>query len=79
MGVNLSSLMHYYVRGRDRSLSHLVVPALGFLVCLYLWLSLSVVAKIAGGAWLLGGIAYGAWKTGGFRSQVIRFEAPPED
>jgi amino acid transporter len=79
MGVNLSSLMHYYARGRDRSLSHLLVPALGFLVCLYLWLSLSGAAKIAGGAWLLGGIAYGAWKTGGFRKQVIRFEAPPED
>ncbi len=27
MGVNISSLVHYYVRGRDRHWSHLVAPA----------------------------------------------------
>jgi amino acid transporter len=79
MGVNLSSLMHYWARGRDRSVSHLLVPACGFLVCLYLWLSLSVLAKVVGGSWLLIGVAYGAWKTGGFQRATIRFEAPPED
>jgi amino acid transporter len=79
MGVNLSSLMHYWGRGRDRSLSHLLVPACGFIVCLYLWLSLSVLAKVVGGSWLLLGIIYGAWKTGGFKRATIRFESPAED
>jgi putrescine importer len=79
MGVNVSSLLHYWARGRDRRWSHLVLPAVGFVVCLYLWLSLSVLAKIAGGVWLVAGVAYGWWKTGGFRRQVISFDIPPEE
>lgn len=79
MGVNVSSLVHYYVRGRDRHWSHLVAPAAGFAVCLYLWLSLSWTARIAGFAWLAFGVAYGAWKTGGFRRDIIRFEIPEDE
>jgi amino acid transporter len=79
MGVNISSLVHYYARGRDRHWSHLILPATGFIVCLYLWLSLSILAKIAGGTWLVAGVAYGWWKTGGFRRQVINFDIPPEE
>lgn len=79
MGVNLSSLVHYYIRERDRHWSHLAAPAAGFLVCLYLWLSLSWIAKIAGFAWLAFGVAYGAWKTGGFRRDIIRFEIPADE
>lgn len=78
-GVNASSLLHYYVRGRDRHWSHLVLPALGVVVCLYLWLSLSMLAKMAGVAWLVFGVGYGAWKTGGFRKDIISFEVPEED
>lgn len=77
-GVNLSSLLHYYVRGRDRHWSHLVAPALGAVVCLYLWLSLSTLAKLAGFAWLTFGVVYGAWKTGGFRKDIIRFDVPED-
>jgi amino acid transporter len=73
MGVNLASLLHYYVRGRDRHWSHLLVPAVGFAVCLYLWLSLSVMAKIAGASWLAFGVIYGAVKTRGFRTGIIQF------
>ena len=74
MGVNVSTLLHYWVRGHDRRWTFLVLPALGFLVCLYLWLSLSVIAKIAGASWLIVGLAYGAWKTHGFRRDMVRFE-----
>jgi amino acid transporter len=77
-GVNVASLLHYWVRGRDRSWSHLVAPAAGAAVCLYLWLSLSPLAKIAGTAWLVFGVAYGAWKTGGFRRNLISFDIPDE-
>lgn len=66
MGVNLSALIHYYVRGRDRRLRHLVPPILGFLICLYLWLSLTWLTFIIGVTWLVLGIAYGAWRTAGF-------------
>ena len=74
MGVNLSSLLRYYVRGEDRSWSHLVVPLLGFLICLYLWLSLRTPAKIVGLAWLAAGMAFGAWKTKGFKLQLLNFD-----
>lgn len=78
MGVNLSVLLRYFVRGENRRASFLIPPALGFLICLYLWLSLSRPARIAGAVWLVMGIVYGAWKTGGFRREMLRFEAPPE-
>jgi putrescine importer len=74
MGVNLSSLLRYYVRGEDRSWSHLVVPLLGFLICLYLWLSLRTPAKIAGLIWLGLGMAFGAWKTKGFKLRLLSFD-----
>jgi len=62
MGVNLSALTRYWIRATDRRLTNLVPPILGFLICLYLWLSLSMFAKIAGVAWLLVGlIAYSKW------------------
>ena len=79
MGVNVASLLRYWVRGNDRHWSHLIIPAVGFLVCFYLWLSLSTLAKTAGIIWLLTGLAYGAWRTGGFRRNLIRFEVPAEE
>ncbi len=77
-GVNVSSLLHYYVRGRDRHWSHLLAPAAGAVVCLFLWYSLSTVAKIAGLGWLTFGVAYGAWKTSFFTKDIIRFDVPEE-
>ncbi|MDX1980850.1 MAG: APC family permease [Bryobacteraceae bacterium] len=79
MGVNLSSMLHYWVRGRQRNLSNLLPPLAGMLVCFYLWISLSRNAQMAGAAWLAVGIAYGAWKTGGFRHSMPRFESGLSD
>jgi amino acid transporter len=73
-GVNVSSLLHYWARGRERHWSHLLLPLVGAVVCLYLWLSLSVLAKTAGACWLVFGLIYGAWKTSGFRKQIISFD-----
>ena len=78
MGVNAAAFTHYYLRGRERKLTHLLPPVLGFLICFYIWLSLRTPAKIAGGLWLLVGIAYGAWKTGGFRREIA-FSDPPAE
>jgi len=79
MGVNLAALMRYYVRENEKKLSNLLPPALGFLICLLLWLNLSRPAKIAGVIWMGVGIAFGAWKTRGFRGNLIDFELPPEE
>jgi amino acid transporter len=78
MGVNVAWLVRYYVRGDDRKLLNLVPPVLGFLICLYLWLSLRTPTKIVGFIWLLTGVAYGAWKTQGFRRAIEFREANDE-
>lgn len=72
MGVNVAAFLHYFVRG-ERKLSHLIIPAAGFLVCFGMWISLRNTAKFAGLAWLAVGVLYGAWKTDWFR-KPIRFE-----
>jgi putrescine importer len=76
MGVNLSAVVHYYIRGREKKMTDFLPPALGFLICLLLWVNLSWPAKIAGAIWMAVGIAFGAWKTGGFRRDLIEFEVP---
>jgi putrescine importer len=75
MGVNLSALVQYWWRAERRRPVDLVPPLAGFLICAYLWWSLSLPARIAGFVWLTTGIAYGAWKTGGFRRPIEFREA----
>jgi putrescine importer len=62
MVVNLCVIGHYFVRRRERrSVSawrYLVSPAIGFLVCLWIWLSVSPLAMKVGALWSLAGIAY---------------------
>ncbi len=69
--VNLSVIRHYYIRLGKRSgmdfATNLVFPALGALVCAYIWMSLTEKAKIAGFAWLAIGTIYLAVVTRGFR------------
>ena len=79
MGVNLAALARYYVRGENKkNLWNLLLPLAGFLICLYLWYNLFLVAKVAGLAWLAGGFAYGAWKTRWFRNK-IEFSVPDDE
>jgi putrescine importer len=79
MGVNAAALMRYYVRERKKQLRNLIPPALGFFVCLLLWLNLSRPARIAGSVWMIAGIAFGAWKTRGFRGELVNFDIPAEE
>jgi putrescine importer len=79
MGVNLASLTYYYIRGNDRSLGQLIPPVLGFFICLFIWINLSMLAMIVGAIWMISGIAYGAWRTRGFQSNLVNFDVPPED
>ncbi|MGA2144320.1 MAG: APC family permease [Bryobacteraceae bacterium] len=79
MGVNAAALVRYYVREPAKKLRNLIPPALGFAVCLLLWLNLSRTALIAGSVWMAAGIAFGAWKTRGFRGELVDFDIPAED
>jgi putrescine importer len=79
MGVNAAAIMRYYVREREKRLRNLIPPALGFAVCLLLWLNLSRNAQLAGSIWMAAGIAFGAWKTRGFRGNLVDFEIPGEN
>ncbi len=62
MAVNAAVIAHYFVRGGQRSgsavWSRLVSPMIGFLVCLWIWLSVSSLAMTVGAVWSLLGLVY---------------------
>ncbi len=70
MGVNVASFVRYFLRAERKQVGSLLVPVLGFVVCLYLWLNLSSPAKRAGFVWLAMGALYGAWRTSWFRKPM---------
>jgi len=75
MGVNAAALLRYFVREPRKKLSNFLPPALGFLICLGLWVNLSRPAIVLGSIWMALGIAFGIWKTRGFRAE-LSFEIP---
>jgi putrescine importer len=79
MGVNAAALTRYYLRTKEKHWTDLVSPVLGFLVCFFIWLNLSPAAQIAGGIWMVIGIAYGAVKTKGFQSDLVKFDVPADN
>lgn len=76
MGVNLVVIRAYWQRPPPDHVRRLwgdcLVPALGFLFCLAIWLNLSRAAKIAGWTWLALGLLYVAARTRGFRAPLAR-------
>jgi putrescine importer len=79
MGVNAAAFMRYFVRAGGKSVDAFAVPLAGFAICLFIWLHLSPLAKIAGGAWLAVGIVYGAIRTRGFRASLVNFDMPADE
>jgi amino acid transporter len=75
MMVNLSVTRHYFFRLRQRSgatlLVDVVVPVLGFLFCLNLWVHLTGFALRLGTIWIVLGVAYLAVRTRGFKSDRL--------
>ncbi len=57
-----------------KRLADAVVPRLGFLFCLAIWLNLPAPAKMVGGAWFLVGLAYDAIQTRGFRRKALMID-----
>jgi amino acid transporter len=80
MGVNISSFMRYFVRSEHKKFTYFIVPLLGFSICLYLWLSLGLKAKIVGISWLSVGLIYGAYRTNFFKKplQFAKLESTDE-
>jgi putrescine importer len=70
MGVNVSAFVHYYLKAEKKRFTYLIVPLLGFTVCLYLWFSLGIKAKIVGISWLTLGLIYGAYRTNFFKKPL---------
>jgi putrescine importer len=80
MGVNVSAFVHYYMKAEVKRFTYLIVPLLGFTVCLYLWFSLGIKAKIVGISWLSIGLIYGAYRTNFFKKplQFVKLDTPEE-
>src|ERR1700733_15610003 len=78
MGVNAAAFMRYYVRAERKQLINLVLPAVGFFVCLTLWWNLGTRAIQFGVVWMVLGIAFGASRSRMFRDKVAVFESTPE-
>jgi amino acid transporter len=84
MGVNAAAFVHDLrrLKNPETSQSHnpvgLIAPALGFLICGFIWVHLSRPALVLGAVWMTVGIVYGAVRTRGFRSELVTFEVPSE-
>ncbi len=78
MGVNLAVVREFFFRppaGHRRNwFLDLLTPAVAFLFCLWIWLSLPLPAKVVGGIWCAAGILYTAIKTRGFRTQPVMLD-----
>ncbi|MGH9850526.1 MAG: APC family permease [Blastocatellia bacterium] len=70
MAVNLCVIRHYWLGKRERRLTDLLLPALGFVVCLYIWLHLSRLAMGLGLLWMVIGAIYLLWLTRGFKHEI---------
>jgi putrescine importer len=82
ISVNLCVIRHYWLRLGMRQgeqwLSNLVLPALGFAICLYIWLHLSPFALALGGLWMALGFVYLLWLTRGLKKKVVELRAESE-
>lgn len=74
--VNLSVIFHYYkklgLRGGKNTIKYLIMPSIGMLTLIIVFINIETNAKILGSIWLLLGVIYLAFKTKGFK------QLPPE-
>lgn len=70
MCVNLSVIVYFFFRKKSGNpVKYLILPALGFSICFYLWINLSKMALTIGGIWLVIGLLYAAITTKGFKKK----------
>lgn len=74
IAVNVCVVRHYWMRLGSRRggglFSHLLLPALGAGVCVYIWMRLSGFALAIGGLWIALGFLYLCLLTRGFKKRV---------
>jgi amino acid transporter len=57
MGVNLASMMRAWREGRMKQWVPMLLGLCGLLTCLFLWIHLGTLARVAGTVWALAGVA----------------------
>jgi putrescine importer len=74
MGVNIASMREYFFKAEMKTVKGVfldfIPPAIGFIICLVIWLNLPVKTFIIGGGWLIIGMVYMIIKTNGFKKQM---------
>jgi putrescine importer len=74
MGVNIASIWEYFLKVKVKTTKGFFIdflpPAIGFVICLILWLNLPLKTFIIGGGWMLAGIIYLAIRSNGFQKPV---------
>jgi putrescine importer len=78
MGVNIATIRQFYFlerNGRKRQFwLDFLLPGLGFVFCLAIWVGLSTPAKVLGSVWFAVGLTYAAVRTRGFRSKPLMMD-----
>lgn len=68
---NIDVIFRFWIKDKERGgaavFKFFIIPLIAALVCIYLWLNLTAMAKIVGFSWLGLGIIFLAIKTKGFR------------
>lgn len=76
--VNYAAISHYFIRGRRRHgadlVRYLVLPGLGVLVSVVLWIGIDWQAKLLGLGWLVLGLIYIGVKSRGFRRPPVAID-----
>ncbi len=78
MGVNAAAFVHHARHENARDLRGYIMPALGFVICAFIWFHLSNAALLLGAVWMIAGISYGAVRTRGFKSELVTFDVPSD-
>jgi len=78
VGVNFAAFWQFAIKPQPnrarRLFADVVMPLIGLVFCLWIWLGLKMPAKIVGGVWFLGGLIYSAIRTRGFRQQPLMID-----
>ena len=78
MGVNFACFWQFSMRRRLGAPMNFVrdalLPLVGFLFCLLIWVNLNIIAKTVGGIWFALGLLYVGYKTNWFRSAPVMID-----
>jgi len=79
MGVNFACFWQFSVIAKKsgaerRLLRDAILPLIGFVFCLVIWINLNVIAKTVGGIWFAVGLLYVGYKTNWFRSAPVMID-----